>query len=297
LDGVQAVTQSRPILPTPSPRDWLSRLLLVFGLLFGLAMLLYPFLQPVLANDQPPDLARSAEMPLMISVLVGLCLLVLILETQSRTANTRLIALLGVLVAINAALRFLEVGIPGPGGFTPIFVLIILTGYVFGASFGFLMGALTMLVSALITGGVGPWLPGQMLAAGWVGLSAPLLRRVVLQLKWAGKPQEIYLLAAFSILWGFAYGAIMNLWTWPFIIGPTGQSWAPGIGLAEVLRHYLAYYLITSFVWDLMAAAGNALLFLVFGRPILRAMQRFQRRFSFRYANAESASVPKGAAG
>jgi len=271
--------------------------LLIFGLVFGLVMLLYPFLQPVLAHDQPPDLARSAEMPLMISVLVGLCLLVLILETQSRTANTRLIALLGVLVAINAALRFLEVGIPGPGGFTPIFVLIILTGYVFGASFGFLMGALTMLVSALITGGVGPWLPGQMLAAGWVGLSAPLMRRMVVQLNWTGKPQEIYLLTIFSVLWGFAYGAIMNLWTWPFIIGPAGQTWMPGIGLSEVLRRYLAYYLITSFVWDLMGAAGNATLFLVFGRPILRALQRFHQRFSFRYTSMDALKSPQGTAG
>lgn len=283
--------------PIPPSRNWLSRLLLIFGLVFGLVMLLYPFLQPVLTNDQPPDLARSAEMPLMISLLVGLCLLVLILETQSNTANTRLIALLGVLVAINAALRFLEVGLPGPGGFSPIFVLIILTGYIFGASFGFLMGALTMLISALITGGVGPWLPGQMLAAGWVGLSAPLMRRVVTQFNWTGKPQEIYLLTAFSVLWGFAYGAIMNLWTWPFIIGPAGQSWAPGIGLGEVLRRYLAYYLITSFVWDLMAAAGNAILFLVFGRPILRALQRFHRRFSFRYTSGDALESPKGIAG
>lgn len=285
---------STPISPSG---NWLSRLLLIFGLVFGLVMLLYPFLQPVLANNQPPDLARSAEMPLMISVLVGLCLLVLILETQSRTANTRLIALLGVLVAINSALRFLEVGIPGPGGFSPIFVLIILTGYVFGASFGFLMGALTMLVSALITGGVGPWLPGQMLAAGWIGLSAPLMRRVVVQFNWTDKPQEIYLLTAFSILWGFAYGAIMNLWTWPFIVGPAGQSWMPGIGLGEVLRRYLAYYLITSFVWDLMGAAGNAILFLIFGRPILRALRRFHRRFSFRYINVDVLESPKGFVG
>jgi len=291
------VNEPRTSTPISPSGNWLSRLLLIFGLVFGLVMLLYPFLQPVLANNQPPDLARSAEMPLMISVLVGLCLLVLILETQSRTANTRLIALLGVLVAINSALRFLEVGIPGPGGFSPIFVLIILTGYVFGASFGFLMGALTMLVSALITGGVGPWLPGQMLAAGWIGLSAPLMRRVVVQFNWTDKPQEIYLLTAFSILWGFAYGAIMNLWTWPFIVGPAGQSWMPGIGLGEVLRRYLAYYLITSFVWDLMGAAGNAILFLIFGRPILRALRRFHRRFSFRYINVDVLKSPKGFVG
>jgi energy-coupling factor transport system substrate-specific component len=136
-----------------------------------------------------------------------------------------------------------------------------------------------------------------MLAAGWVGLSAPLMRRVVVQLNWMGKPQEIYLLTIFSVLWGFAYGAIMNLWTWPFIIGPAGQTWMPGIGLAEVLRRYLAYYLITSFVWDLMGAAGNAILFLVFGRPILRALQRFHQRFSYSYTSVDALKSPEGIAG
>ena len=52
------------------------------------------------------------------------------------------------------------------------FAPLILGGYVFGARFGFLFGAFALLVSALITGGVGPWLPYQMFAAGWMGLSA-----------------------------------------------------------------------------------------------------------------------------
>lgn len=262
---------------------FLRALLLIVSLVFGLALLLYPFLLPVLATNTSPDLARSSEMPLMISALVGLCLLVLLLELQQQAANTRLVALLGILVAINSALRFLEVGIPGPGGFTPIFVLIILTGYVFGGSFGFLMGALTMLISALITGGVGPWLPGQMLTAGWVGLSAPYLRKPVSVLRVQGKMGEVYLLAGFSILWGFGYGAIMNLWTWPFILGPANQYWSPGITFGDAIQRYLVYYLVTSLAWDLLAAAGNALLILAFGRPILRALQRFHRRFTYSY--------------
>ena len=39
------------------------------------------------------------------------------------------------------------------------------------------MGALTLFTSAIITGGVGPWLPGQMFVAGWVGMSVRLLAR------------------------------------------------------------------------------------------------------------------------
>ena len=64
-----------------------------------------------------------------------------------------------MLVAVNATLRFLEVALPGPGGFSPIFPLIVLAGYVFGGRFGFLMGALTLLVSAIVTGASGPGCP------------------------------------------------------------------------------------------------------------------------------------------
>ena len=261
----------------------LSQVLLLVSLIFGLVMLFYPFLQPLLSQDPGGDQARAGEMPLLISLLLGLCLLVLILEAQNKNADTRMIALLGVLVAMNSVLRFIEVGIPGPGGFTPVFVLIILTGYIFTGSFGFLMGALTMFVSAIITGGVGPWLPGQMFTAGWVGMSAVLCSLVIRNLKAQGKSWEVYVLAGFSFFWGFAYGTIMNLWTWPFIVGPIDQYWTPGIGLADAIRRYLVYYSVTSLAWDLAGAAGNAILILVFGRPILQALRRFRSRFTFHY--------------
>ena len=44
-----------------------------------------------------------------------------------------------------------------------------------GAGFGLALGAITLFTSALIPTGVGPWLPYQMLAAGFVGLFAGLL--------------------------------------------------------------------------------------------------------------------------
>jgi energy-coupling factor transport system substrate-specific component len=222
-------------------------------------------------------------MPLMLTLLLGLCLAVLLYESQGQTINTKLIALLGVLVAINAALRFIEVAIPGPGGFSPIFFLIILTGYIYGSRFGFLMGSLTMFVSALVTGGVGPWLPSQMFAAGWAGMSATLCRPIVHILNLEDRRGEVVLLALFGIWWGFMYGFIMNLWSWPFIAGPAEQYWTPGAGFTEILRRYLTYYAVTSLGWDILRAIGNALLIMSFGLPTLRALRRFQRRFDFDY--------------
>ncbi len=265
-----------------------SLLIYLTASLSGGLVLLYPFFLPMLNKTNGFGAQRAGELPALMTLLLGLCLLVLIFEAQGQLLNTRLIALLGVLVAINSMLRFIETAIPGPGGFTPIFFLIILVGYVFGGRVGFLMGVLTLFVSALITGGVGPWLPGQMFTAGWVGLSTVILRPIS---KGLAKPSqknrfinpETLLLAGFGIAWGFLYGAIMNLWQWPFILGPQAQSWQAGMSLATGLQRYAAFYLVTSAVWDALAAAGNLLLILAFGAPTLKALRRFQRRFTFQY--------------
>ena len=84
----------------------------------GLLVLLYPFFLPAVATQSGFGTYRAGELPAMMTLLLGLCLLVIISEAQGPMANTKLIALLGVLVAINSALRFIETAIPGPGGFT-----------------------------------------------------------------------------------------------------------------------------------------------------------------------------------
>ena len=86
--------------------------------------------------------------------------------------DTKALAMLGVLSAIGAALRPLGAG---TAGIEIVFFLLVLAGRVFGPGFGFVLGSTTLFASALLTGGVGPWLPFQMLAASWVGLGAGLL--------------------------------------------------------------------------------------------------------------------------
>lgn len=246
--------------------------------LLGLLAFADPFLRPVVLSAggaAKASYARATEAPLLTVGLLLLCLVALFVEMQGQATNAKVIAALGVLVAITAVLRFLETAVPGPGGFSPVFVPIILTGYVFGSRFGFLMGALSLLVSALLTGGVGPWLPFQMFTAGWIGLTAgwlPHLSRPGL---------EMVLLIFFGFLWGLLYGAITNLYFWPFLVGESGLSWQAGDGWQTAIAHYAAFYLATSLVWDIFAAAGNSLLLVVLGRPILQALARFQARFQF----------------
>ncbi len=249
----------------------------------GIVAFLYPFWLPIVEKTPMMGMAHANDAPFMLTLLVGLCFAVLLLEVQGESVSAKFVALLGILVAINSVLRFVDVAIPGPGGFSPIFFLIGLTGYIYGGRFGFLMGSLTLLVSALVTGTVGPWLPYQMFTAGWMGMSAPLCRLPVLALRGEGKLTEVLVLALFSALWGLLYGVIMNVWFWPFAMGPVEQHWEPGIALIETLKRYAVFYLATSLVWDLMRAGGNLLITLAFGLPTLRVLRRFKRRFAFEY--------------
>ena len=251
-------------------RPLLSVSLYFLGALIGVAALFYPFIFPEAAAGS------AALAPLLTMVLLTVCLAAIMLEMQSEVVNVRVVAALGVLIAIASALRFLETAIPGPGGFSPIFAPIILAGYVFGARFGFLMGALTLLVSALVTGGVGPWLPYQMSVAAWVGFTAGWLPHP------ARSGWQLALLAGFGFLWGFLYGAITNLYFWPFFAGVEGLRWQPGLPFTEAIVHYGAFYLATSLVWDLTRALGNAILLAAVGVPAARALFRFRDRLSFR---------------
>jgi energy-coupling factor transport system substrate-specific component len=223
----------------------------------------------------------NSAFPLTVSLILILCILLILFDVQTSLLDSKMIAFLGVLIAINAGVRFLENALPGPAGFSPTFFLIILVGYSFGGRLGFLMGAMTMFVSGLITGGVGPWLPGQMITAGWVGQSAAALKPILKALKLQGTTTEIIILSAFGAFWGLLYGLIMNLWFWPFLTGVAGQSWLPSAGLNENLQRYSAYYLATSVVWDITRSIGNILITLGLARPVIKIFQRFRVRFSF----------------
>lgn len=261
--------------------------IMIYGLssAIGIMAFLSPFFAPVV--QQNTQQTGAAIAPLLLTALVGLCFLALLFEVQGSMLGAKPVALLGILVAMNATLRFAEVAIPGPGGFTPIFMLIILAGYVYGGTFGFLIGTMTLFVSAIITGGIGPWLPYQMFAAGWVGLSTALIRPFAPYLRSEGRV-EIIILAVFAGVWAFAYGAIINLWFWPYSIGPVEQSWVPGIGIAAVFQRYLAFYIVTSLAWDMFGAIGNMILIASFGAPVLRTLRRFHDRLTYVYRPGSS---------
>ncbi|HEX9118683.1 MAG TPA: ECF transporter S component [Anaerolineae bacterium] len=260
---------------------------LLLASLLGAGAFLYPFLMPAVPGRGSEMMAHAADAPLVFVALLLLCLVAVLTSLTGQQMTSKTVALLGVLTALGAAMRAL----PGPGGANGIFFLPILAGYCYGPTFGFLLGSLSLLVSALIGGGVGPWLPYQMFATGWMGLMSGWLPEFPRR-PWLEPP----LLAAWGALLGLVFGAIMNLWFWPFLAGPaaaagntsaammaggTTGAWQPGMSVWTTVRSYLVFYLATSLLWDLGRAGGNALLLLLLGRPVLRVMRRFRRRFRF----------------
>ncbi len=265
----------------------------IYGLtsLIGIVAFLYPFFLPPLAFSS--GLAHTADSPLFLGLLGGFSLVALLLEAQGdATSDAKRTALLGVLVGLNAVLGFLETALPGPGGFSPIFFLIIVGGYVYGGRFGFLLGSLTLFVSALITGGIGPWLPYRMLVAGWIGLGSALVLQLSRALRLQGSKGELVPLAIYGGLWGLLFGALMDLWFWPFAVGPATQHWQAGVGLGETVKRFAAFYIATSLLWDVVRSAGTVALILLFGGPTLRTLRRFARRFAFTVEPLSPAMAP-----
>lgn len=238
-------------------------------------------------------------------------LAVMALALQTHRLSTRLLAVLAALVAIDATLRLVIV--VGLLGFSPIFFLMIVGGYVMGPSFGFAMGSLTLLLSAVLTAGFGPWLPYQMLASGWVGLGAGYLGRLLTaptltlpQNRGPREPasgvergrgfrkREIVTLAIYGCIAGFAYGVLLDLWEWPFLLGSGSSpiSWAPSLPVPDLVRRFAAFYVTTSLVYDAFRAVGNVVLLVVIGAPVIAALRRFRRRFLVQWNQPEPYRTP-----
>lgn len=242
--------------------------------LVGLAAYLYPFLISAATNPDSDWFAHNTDGPLIVAVIGALAMLLVISELSEGSLNSKSIAALGVLAAIAAVMRTVSL----PAGASLYFFIVILGGYTFGFRFGFLLGALSFFISAIVTAGFGPWLPFQVFAAAWMGSTAALLRPLTGS---APLPIRIAALVLFGIAWGILYGAISNLWAWPFFISGPDISYEPGLGLVETVRRYWNYYLLTSFGWDAMRSLANAVLLATLGPALLRALERYRERFTW----------------
>jgi len=234
----------------------------------GLAMFLWPLLVV-----PPVGVSHVGDAPFAFVLIMPVMVAVVLSELHSGGIDTKALAMLGVLAAIGAALRPMGAGV---AGIETVFFLLILAGRVYGPGFGFVLGCTTLFASALLTGGIGPWLPFQMLAAGWVGLGAGLLPRA------RGKA-ELAMLAAYGVFSAYAFGFLMNMWFWPYAIGTdTELSFVPGAAVLDNLRRFFWFTLATSTIgWDTGRAITNALAICFLGAVVLATLRRATRRAAF----------------
>lgn len=231
------------------------------------------FTWPLFVPESLFGLAVTQENYWVFFALVPLSLLLLAWEINRGAIEIKSIALLAVLSALAAALR--QIG-AGAVGIEPMWFIIILSARVFGPTFGFALGSIGMTLSALITGGIGPWLPFQIIAASWIGLFAGLLPR---RIRGRG---EIALLMVAALVSGMAFGFLMDLQMWPWLLGTqTSLSFVPGDGIMVNLERFIAFHFITAMAWDIPRSLLTATLIGITGAPILNALRRTERRAFF----------------
>ncbi|MDR7183300.1 energy-coupling factor transport system ATP-binding protein [Microbacterium trichothecenolyticum] len=223
------------------------------------------FCWPLVATAVPEQ--AYAAVPIAALALVPLAALVVVATLDGSVRSAHMLALLGTLAAIGAAVRIAGTGV---GGVEAVFILLILAGRAYGARFGMLLGMATIALSTLITGTFGPWTPFQMFACAWVGAIAGLLPRRI------SRVAEIAMLSVYGVVASYAFGLLMNLWFWPFAVGyGTGISYDGSAPLDVNLSSFLLYSLVTSTLsWDTLRAITTVIGLVVVGRPILAALRR-----------------------
>lgn len=226
-----------------------GRLLLILVFLIGLAAVFIP----VFYMDNPDGFMNWGLAATLIAILA---VLAFFFEFNLSSVGSKEIALVAILGTMSAVLRIPFAALPS---IQPSTYLIICSGYVFGPVAGFMVGALTALVSNFFLG-QGPWTPFQMLAWGFLGAAAAYLR--YLRLGRLG-------LVIIGIIAGYLYGWLMNTWYWASFIYPL--TW----------RTFLTYQL-TSILFDTLHAIGNALFLSLFGMKTIDILERFKLRSSWR---------------
>ena len=256
---------SRPAVPL----SLRSAAVLGVASLAGLMMLAWPLLVRV------PEHAR-VDPPFLFLLLLPVVIAVVLAEIGEGGMDPRVLAVLGVLSAVNALLRGLSAG---TAGVELVFFLLILAGRVFGPGFGFVLGCTSLFASALMTAGVGPWLPYQMLVSAWVGMGAGLLPR-----RFTGRA-EIAILVAYGVFAAYAFGLLMNLSGWPFVLGILGPGHADSLAfvagdpLWDNLHRFAVYTLLTSTgSFDTGRAITNSVAIIVLGPAVLTTLRRAARR-------------------
>jgi energy-coupling factor transport system substrate-specific component len=191
-------------------------------------------------------------------VLVIISILFFFIRFESRKVEPRELVLLAVLAALAAVSRIPFASIPSV---QPTTFVIMMSGYVFGAESGFIIGAVAALTSNMMMG-QGPWTPWQMVAWGLVGLTAGMLRKTK-------QMNSVWGRVLFGVIWGFLFGWIMNVWG----LMALTQSGGP-LNIKAIFIYFAG-----SALFDLFHSASNVIFLLLFGNIFIKILTRFKRKY------------------
>ena len=227
------------------------------------------FLWPFFVNSTV--LAHKASWFFVATTTISVLLIVALVANDDLGSKN--VAFLGILSALIAALRPLGIGAIG---IEPMWFALILAARAMGPTFGFLLGALSMLLSALLTGGIGPWLGYQVFAAALIGFGVGVIPSRI-----RGR-LEILLLALYGAIAAEFFGIAMDLQFWPWSLGSgTELSYRAGAPLRENFSHFISYHYLSALAWDLPRAIITMILIAVAGKSALNALRRARHRAAF----------------
>ena len=186
------------------------------------------------------------------------CMLPFFLVFESRKPKAREVVTIAVLCAMGVAGRSAFFMLPQ---FKPVLALVIISGVAFGGETGFLVGAVTMMVSNVLFS-QGPWMPWQMFSMGIIGFLAGVLFRKGLLRRSRGSLATFGAFAAVII-----YGGIMNPAA-AVMYNTAGINWTM----------ILAYY-VSGLPMDLIHAAATVIFLLIAAEPMLEKLDRIKVKY------------------
>lgn len=179
------------------------------------------------------------------------------LTFESRKPQARELIIIAVLTAIAVAGRAAFFMVPS---FKPVMAFVIISAVCFGAESGFLVGALSMLVSNMLFG-QGPWTPWQMFSMGIIGFLAGIL----FQKGWLkARRVSLCIFGFWSAL--FIYGGIMN---------PVSLIMS---SYAITKRNLLAIY-ISGLPVDMVHGAATVIFLLLASKPMIEKLERIKIKY------------------
>lgn len=186
------------------------------------------------------------------------CMVPFFLLFEKRKPKARELVLIAVLSALGAAARAALMVVPQ---FKPAVALTLISGVALGGEAGFLVGAMTMLLSNILLL-QGPYTPWQMFAAGIIGFLAGFLTRRGLL-----RRSRLSLCIFGSLATLLLYGGIMNLQS-ALQASPTALT--PGIYLS---------YVAAGFPMDCIHAAATWFFLWIAAEPMLEKLERVKIKY------------------